>query len=152
MTDAPDARSPRVVPLSRRRRDGLGFLRSSVALCLLAAALPAAGVPAAAQTPVNATALAGSVAVSTGFRQAVAEASADNEALATFYRARNYEPIWTTGADAPRRAALFRALDHAGDQGLPASRYDAAGVRAAFADVTSERARGQLEVRGSCRH
>lgn len=96
------------------------------------------GLPAAGQV------LAGQV-----FRQTVAEAAADDEALATFYRGHDYVPLWTTGADAARREAFFRALDHAGDHALPVAKYDVDSLREAFASVTSERARGQLEVRMS---
>jgi murein L,D-transpeptidase YcbB/YkuD len=84
---------------------------------------------------------------STAFRQAVAEAASENPVLADFYRLRDQAPLWTTGADAPRRAAFFAALDRAADHGLPPSRYDAAGLRAAFASLASERQRGRLEVR-----
>ncbi|WP_347309858.1 L,D-transpeptidase family protein [Defluviimonas sp. SAOS-178_SWC] len=80
------------------------------------------------------------------FRQAVAERSAEDRAVAEFYRERDYAPLWTTGADAGRRAALFRALDRAGDHGLPVGKYHADELKAAFASVGSERQRGKLEV------
>lgn len=83
----------------------------------------------------------------TAFRQSVAEAASDAEAVATFYRTRNYAPLWTTEADVARRAAFFAALDRVEDHGLPASRYDAAGLRAAFLDTRTERQRGALDVR-----
>jgi L,D-transpeptidase YcbB len=85
----------------------------------------------------------------TAFRQAVAETASDRSVLADFYRERDFDPMWTTGADAERRAAFFWALDHAADHGLPPERYDAAGLRAAFASVASERQRGALDVRMS---
>lgn len=81
-----------------------------------------------------------------GFSQAVAEGVAGNEGLAAFYAARSYAPIWTTGADADRRAAFFAALDGAGAHGLPVDHYDAAGLRARFASIRSERERGLLEA------
>lgn len=81
-----------------------------------------------------------------GFTQAIAEAAASEGALAQFYAARSYAPIWTTGADAPRRAALFGALDQAAAQGLPAARYEADALRARFAEIRTERERGLLEV------
>lgn len=81
------------------------------------------------------------------FRQSVAEAASGSEAVATFYRERNFAPLWTTSADVGRRAALFEALDRAADHGLPASKYDAAGLRAAFRDTRTERQRGALDVR-----
>ncbi|KAB2879308.1 MAG: murein L,D-transpeptidase, partial [Albidovulum sp.] len=48
------------------------------------------------------------------FRQAVAESAAEEEAVAGFYREHGYATLWTSGADAARRAALFAALDGAG--------------------------------------
>lgn len=88
----------------------------------------------------------GLAAESLAFRQALAEAAAENPALAAFYQARDYAPIWTTAADAGRRGAFFNALDHAGDQGLPPARYDAAGLRQKFETIASERQRGKLEA------
>ena len=41
---------------------------------------------------------------------------------------------------------MLRALDGAAAHGLPASRYDAEGLRARFAAIRSERERGLLEV------
>lgn len=76
----------------------------------------------------------------------VAETSADHQAISTFYQARGYKPLWTGAEDAARRAAFFQALEQSEDHGLPASRYDAAGLRAAFASVRSEHQRAKLEV------
>jgi len=81
-----------------------------------------------------------------GFTQAIAEAAASDPALAAFYAARDYRPIWTSADDAPRRAALFSALDVSGMQGLPQAHYDPEGLRARFGAVQSERQRGLLEV------
>lgn len=81
-----------------------------------------------------------------GFRQAVAETAAPEDALARFYAARDYAPIWTGAADSARRAAFFDALDRAGDHGLPVARYDASVLRRQFNDLQTERERGQLEV------
>ena len=80
------------------------------------------------------------------FGLVVAEASADDAAIAAFYRAHTFATLWTGPGDAARRAALFQALDGAATHGLPAPRYDAAGLRAAFAAVTSEHQRARLEV------
>ncbi len=80
------------------------------------------------------------------FRQAVAEKAAADEAVATFYRERDYAPLWTSGGDAERRAALFSAFAKAGDHGLPAPAYRSDALKAAFAAVGSERQRGKLEV------
>lgn len=79
-----------------------------------------------------------------GFTQAVAEAAAKTPALAAFYAARDYRPIWTAAGDADRRAAFMRALDLSSLQGLPTAHYDPAGLRVAFAAVQSERQRGLL--------
>lgn len=76
-----------------------GDFRRRVACVLLAAALclPLSGLGGAAAEP-------------PAFRQGLAEAAASDDAVAEFYRMRDYAPIWTTAADAARREALFRAL------------------------------------------
>lgn len=91
-----------------------------------------------AASPANAANLA--------YRQAVAEAASGDPALAEFYRERDYAPLWTSGADGARRAALFQAFATVGDHGLPAGRYGADDLRARFASLASERQRGRLEV------
>jgi hypothetical protein len=53
------------------------------------------------------------------FRQAVAEAAAESEAISAFYRARDYAPIWTGAEDAARRSALLSALARAPKLGPP---------------------------------
>ena len=83
------------------------------------------------------------------FRNAVAEAAADDEALATYYRAHDYAALWTTASDAGRREAFFRVLEAAAAHGLPQASYGAAELRAAFGSVTTERDRARLEVRMS---
>lgn len=85
-------------------------------------------------------------ATSETFSITVAEAAADDQAIAAFYQSRAYQPLWTGAEDVARRAAFFEALDHAEDHGLPKSRYDAAGLRAAFAAVQSEHQRAKFEV------
>ena len=88
-------------------------------------------------------------AETSAFRQAVAESAAQDAEIATFYRARDYEPLWTGAADAGRRAALLAALRGAGDHGLPVVRYDTVELVDAFQSVRSDRDRGRLEVRMS---
>lgn len=88
-------------------------------------------------------------AQSTAFKQAVAEAASDDPVLAEFYRARAFAPLWTSARDRNRRAALLNALDSAWVHGLPEARYDAPGLRQAFRDADSPRARGLLDVRAS---
>ena len=80
------------------------------------------------------------------FSQAVAAAAGSDAALAAFYLARSYRPIWTGSGDAQRRNAFFQALATAGDQGLPVRRYDPNVLAAAFRAVRTERDRGRLEV------
>jgi murein L,D-transpeptidase YcbB/YkuD len=80
------------------------------------------------------------------FRLAVAEAAAGDEAVANFYRDSGYAPLWTTAADADRRAALLSVLARAQDHALPAGRYDAATLIAGFRDARNERDRGRIEV------
>jgi murein L,D-transpeptidase YcbB/YkuD len=94
----------------------------------------------------------------TAFGQAVAEAlapasgttaSGAEEALAAFYRERRFAPVWTGPEDAARRQALLSAMARAPEHGLPTRRYDAGDLVARFRAVSSERARGELEVETS---
>ncbi len=108
-----------------------------------AAALAGAWFLAATPQPAAAQGLA-----LTAYKQAVAESVSEDEGLASFYRARGFEPVWT-GTDAQssaRRAALLDALSQAEMHGLPVSRYDAAGLMAQMRSVRGDRARGQLEI------
>ncbi|MFV0360632.1 L,D-transpeptidase family protein [Tropicimonas sp.] len=107
------------------------------ALALAAAVVCLSGLPGPLQAQ-----QAGSPA----YRQAVAEASYGSEAIAAFYRLRDYQPIFTGPEDAGRRAALLAALENADVQGLPVRRYDPDMLRAAFAAAGSPRARGEAEV------
>ncbi len=85
---------------------------------------------------------------STAFKQAVAEAASRDKDLAAFYRGRGYESVWTGDepADMQRRTALMASLNAAGDQGLPASRYDSAALEEAMRTASSIRDLGFLEV------
>jgi len=117
-----------------------GCIRHRMALSFLipaAAALFLTLSPAQAQVSTHVAA----------FNQAVAEASAEEDAVAAFYRSRDYAPIWTSAGDAERRGAFLSALSRASDHALPAARYDLPGLQAAFHAVESERDRGLLEVR-----
>ncbi len=80
------------------------------------------------------------------FRQAVAEATARDDVVASFYRDRNYDAIWTEADDAERRSALLGVLAHASDHGLPAGRYDVARLTDALRNARSERDRARAEV------
>ncbi|RYG92331.1 murein L,D-transpeptidase [Loktanella sp. IMCC34160] len=84
----------------------------------------------------------------TAFRQAVAEAAARDDDLATFYRGREFEGIWTgsTAADRNRRNALMRAFAGAGDHGLPMGRYDADAIMARLEAAQTPAEKGAMEV------
>ncbi|WP_373635358.1 murein L,D-transpeptidase [Yoonia sp. SS1-5] len=82
----------------------------------------------------------------TEFRQAVAEAAAADEDLVAFYRARNFEGIWSTRADRARRNALLAAFTAAGDHGLPAAEYDPQALMAQLQAAQTPQAQGRLEV------
>ncbi|MFZ3583745.1 L,D-transpeptidase family protein [Loktanella sp. DJP18] len=84
----------------------------------------------------------------TAFRQAVAESAARDEDLATFYRGRGFEGIWTgdTSAATARRNALMSALAGAGAHGLPADRYDPNRLIAQLRAATTPAAQGAAEV------
>ncbi|WP_297771793.1 L,D-transpeptidase family protein [uncultured Roseovarius sp.] len=84
----------------------------------------------------------------TAFRQAVAEAAADDRELAAFYRSNDYRPVWTGEADMDRarRQALVQALARADLHGLPAVRYDLPGLMARMEAARSMRDLGLIEV------
>jgi len=82
----------------------------------------------------------------TAFMQAVAEAAAKDKEIATFYKERNYKPIWTGNGDRSRRSAFLSALAKAPDHGLPKNRYDPKQLKAAFAGAKTGAERGRVEV------
>ncbi len=84
----------------------------------------------------------------TAFKQAVAEAAAQDEALSRFYRSNGFEAIWTGGDadDRARRVALIAALEEAPIHGLPAGRYDLADLRRKLETARTPRELGQLEA------
>lgn len=96
--------------------------------------LPAWTVPAAAQEA--------------AFRQAVAEAAAEDRDLAAFYQDQTYRPVWTgeSAEHRARRQALVQVLARVGVHGLPADRYDLDGLMSAMAEARSQRDLGQVEV------
>ncbi len=90
----------------------------------------------------------GAQAQVTAFMQAVAEASSGDAAIAAFYKANGYQPIWTgtSSKDKSRRSALLKALASADDHGLPAKAYDLQFLEANLRAVKSERDLGKIEV------
>lgn len=109
-------------------------LRASLLAFSLALSVGVAALPRAA------------VAQVTAFKQAVAEAAAQDSDVAAFYRGRDFEPIFTGQGDLDRRAALLGALATADDHGLPSARYDVETLRAAFAAARTPRDLGAAEV------
>jgi len=85
------------------------------------------------------------------FAQAVAEAAAMDEEIAAFYRENGYEPIWTgtSNRHKQRRAELLKALERAGDHGLPVGSYDMELLKTNLRNVGSTRDLGKLEVQMS---
>ena len=84
----------------------------------------------------------------TAFKQAVAETGSRDADIAKFYRAQNFEGVWT-GSDEnhqARRAALLDALRRAGDHGLPVTRYDADALERQMKNARSARDLGMIEV------
>lgn len=104
-----------------------------VAALALAVAAPGA-TPAAAKPLV------------TPFQAAVAARVGEDEALAAFYRARGFAPIWMGEGAEARRAALLGALADAPVHGLPTHGLDAGRLRAAFAAARGPSGRGAVEV------
>ncbi|MEQ3750201.1 MAG: L,D-transpeptidase family protein [Celeribacter sp.] len=86
------------------------------------------------------------MARTTAFKQAVAAAAAEDEAIATFYRETDYRQIFTGSEDRARLEALLSALSTAGDHALPVARYDLNGLMQTLRDVRSQRDLGRAEV------
>ncbi len=138
--------------MARRLSLGLGLI-----LCVAGVSGASAARAEAVQVPVATVipaAMAGAMsdaidaARDAAFRQAVAEAAGADRDLAAFYRDTGYRAVWT-GEEAvhrARRSALLRALDDASLHGLPAARYDRAGLLARMADIRSARELGEVEV------
>jgi len=82
----------------------------------------------------------------TAFKQAVAETAAKDEALATFYRERDYKPLWTSRSDNARRKAFLMALQKADAHALPTVRYEYDAVRDLLKSTKSQRDLGRVEV------
>ena len=80
------------------------------------------------------------------FRQAVAEAAANDADLVAFYRERNFAGIWATGADRNRRNALLSAFNSAADHGLPTNQYDADALISRLQAASTPQEQGRLEV------
>ena len=84
----------------------------------------------------------------TAFKQAVAEAAAKDRAIAEFYKANGYKPIWTgkSNKDKQRLSEFIKAVARAGDHGLASGRYDPETLKINVRRVKSERDLGRIEV------
>ena len=84
----------------------------------------------------------------TAFKQAVAETGSRDDDIAKFYRAQNFEGVWTGASELhqKRRAALLDALRRAGDHGLPVARYDADDLERQMTNARSARDLGMIDV------
>lgn len=82
------------------------------------------------------------------FKQAVAEAAANDKALASFYKNLGYKAIWTSNGskDRARRQALIKAIQQSGAHGLPTSSYKLDTLVSQLKSVKDPRTQGQLEV------
>ncbi len=84
------------------------------------------------------------------FNQAVLEGTSGHttmeRAVAQWYLAHRFVPLWTGPQDSARLQALLAAFDTAGDNGLPVSRYDARTFRARLAAARTEGDLGRLEI------
>jgi L,D-transpeptidase YcbB len=110
-------------------------LARKIPALLVALTVSTAWVPATGQAQVS------------PFMYALAEASAKDTAIAEFYRARDYAPLWTGAEDAARRTAFLSVLVRASDHGLPVERYDAAALIAAFQSAKTHGDIGRVEAR-----
>ena len=82
----------------------------------------------------------------TAFRQAVADAASRDEDLAEFYRARDFQGIWSGSGDSARRNALLSAFSEAAQHGLPAARYDSNALMNRLRAAATPEEQGRMEV------
>ena len=85
-------------------------------------------------------------AEATSFTQSLAATASTDAAVAEWYRATNYETLWTGAEDAGRRTAFLAAIATARDHGLPVARYDAAALVRDLRAAETEGDRGRVEV------
>lgn len=82
----------------------------------------------------------------TAFRQAVAEAAARDDDLAAFYRARDFQGIWSGDGAMERRNALLTALEDSHLHGLPTGRYGLEALVAQLFNARTGADKGRAEV------
>jgi murein L,D-transpeptidase YcbB/YkuD len=115
---------------------------ATISVLLIGLAVP----PVAAQQVLPLATQATPTEQARAFATAIAEAAAEDEAIAGFYRDRGYAAFWTGPADSERRSALLQALAGAGAHGLPTLRYDPADLIASVRAARTEGDRGRVEV------
>ena len=120
-------------------------LLALMALWAVSSAAPLRAQDAAATAPAFSAQAPSAVAVG-AFERALADQVAGDPVLDAVYGMRRFAPILTGAEDAPRRRALLRAIAEADAHGLPAARYDLAGLRAALVGAATETARARAEV------
>ncbi|WP_417472562.1 L,D-transpeptidase family protein [Leisingera sp.] len=112
-----------------------GLKAGIIALALGGAIAGSMTVPAVAEVPA-------------AFRQAVAEAASQSEALASFYRENGYEAIWTGQDQASRlrRSALLTAMGETAAHGLPDRSGEVNRLLQQMRDAQTIRDFGEVEV------
>ncbi|NVO22916.1 L,D-transpeptidase family protein [Donghicola mangrovi] len=109
------------------------MVRLQLVFAVLALVFAGFGAPAHAQ--------------SAAIKQAIAEASANDEDIAAYYRDNGFDPIWIgRGKNARRLEALFEALEQSGSHGLPTSSYKIDQLKAEISAAKTARQVGNIEV------
>ncbi|WP_435258872.1 L,D-transpeptidase family protein [Thioclava sp. FR2] len=80
------------------------------------------------------------------FAQVLAAEASSVDAVAEFYRERNYTPIWTAEDSLERRTALLETLSRAKDHALPVDRYNVPALIAQMSSATTEGDRARVEM------
>ena len=90
----------------------------------------------------------GGVAQVSAFKQSVAEAVARDDDLSAFYRASNFQTVWTGEGEEylARRRALIEAISGTQAHGIPSARYEVDALMAMMRDARTPRDLGQVEV------
>ena len=84
----------------------------------------------------------------TAIQMAIAEFTLSNPALAEFYHANQFDPVWVgdTHEHAARRAALIKALSTTELHGLPAAHHDVQSLLTQMKQARTTRDLGMVEV------
>ena len=84
----------------------------------------------------------------TAFQMALAERTATQTAISSFYKQNGYDPVWVgkSPEHVARRAALIQALSNTQRHGLPAGRYDAQALIDMMENARTTRDLGAVEA------